>query len=45
MRDIQLLVLDECHQAMGSHPYAQIMQDFYWPALQADGETGVPKVC
>lgn len=36
MKDIALMVYDECHHAHSSHPYAVIQQEHYWQAPKED---------
>ncbi|KAH0543885.1 hypothetical protein FGG08_001786 [Glutinoglossum americanum] len=41
---LALLVFDEAHHCVESHPANRIMQDFYHPALRRDGKEGVPHI-
>ena len=42
MSSLALLVIDECHHAVGSHPYSKIMTEWYHPTKK-EGRS-VPKV-
>ena len=43
LKDIALVVLDECHDAKGDHPYNAIMEH-YRRALEAHGDSELPQV-
>ncbi|GJM95795.1 hypothetical protein PR202_ga12573 [Eleusine coracana subsp. coracana] len=44
LRDIALLIFDECHNATGNSPYACIMKEFYHPQLNSRPSDPIPRI-
>ncbi|KAG2547662.1 hypothetical protein PVAP13_9KG468200 [Panicum virgatum] len=44
LRDILLLIFDECHHARGNHPYASILKEFYHPQLNSRPSDPIPRI-
>ncbi|PVH31546.1 hypothetical protein PAHAL_9G175900 [Panicum hallii] len=44
LRDIALLIFDECHHANGNSPYASILKEFYHPQLNSRPSNPVPRI-
>ncbi|AQK64391.1 dicer-like 105 [Zea mays] len=44
LRDIPLLIFDECHRATGNSPYACILKEFYHPQLNSRPSDSIPTI-
>ncbi|CAL4943021.1 unnamed protein product [Urochloa decumbens] len=44
LRDIALLIFDECHHAYGNSPYANILKEFYHPQLNSRPSDPIPRI-
>ncbi|KAK3146816.1 hypothetical protein QOZ80_3BG0272490 [Eleusine coracana subsp. coracana] len=44
LRDIALLIFDECHNATGNSPYACILKEFYHPQLNSRPSDPIPRI-
>ncbi|XP_066370004.1 endoribonuclease Dicer homolog 2a-like isoform X3 [Miscanthus floridulus] len=44
LRDIPLLIFDECHHATGNSPYACIFKEFYHPQLKSRPSDPIPRI-
>ncbi|RLN17370.1 hypothetical protein C2845_PM02G08360 [Panicum miliaceum] len=44
LRDIALLIFDECHHANGNSPYARILKEFYHPQLNSRPSDPIPRI-
>ncbi|OQU91442.1 hypothetical protein SORBI_3001G180000 [Sorghum bicolor] len=44
LRDIPLLIFDECHHATGNSPYACIFKEFYHPQLNSRPSDPIPRI-
>ncbi|XP_004982513.1 endoribonuclease Dicer homolog 2a isoform X1 [Setaria italica] len=44
LRDIALLIFDECHHAHGNSPYANILKEFYHPQLNSRPSDPIPRI-
>ncbi|KAF8722027.1 hypothetical protein HU200_022652 [Digitaria exilis] len=44
LRDIALLIFDECHHASGNSPYACILKEFYHPQLKSRPSDPIPRI-
>ncbi|KAM0928777.1 hypothetical protein ACQ4PT_001981 [Festuca glaucescens] len=44
LKDIALLIFDECHHAKGDSPYACILKEFYHPQLNSRPSDPLPRI-
>ncbi|CAM0947604.1 unnamed protein product [Alopecurus aequalis] len=44
LKDIALLIFDECHRAKGKYPYACILKEFYHPQLNSRPQDPLPRI-
>uniref|UniRef100_A0ACD5WPN7 Uncharacterized protein n=1 Tax=Avena sativa TaxID=4498 RepID=A0ACD5WPN7_AVESA len=44
LKDIALLIFDECHRAKGKYAYACILKEFYHPQLNSRPEDPLPRI-